>query len=46
MPQVKTTHYESSGREDSADDDNSHCKTIKGYKGGYCASAGFVCKCY
>ncbi|CCX33668.1 Similar to Plectasin; acc. no. Q53I06 [Pyronema omphalodes CBS 100304] len=25
---------------------HNHCKSIKGYKGGYCASAGFVCKCY
>ncbi|KAI5790526.1 Plectasin [Pyronema domesticum] len=22
------------------------CKTIPGYKGGYCAKMGFVCKCY
>ncbi|KAI5817902.1 Plectasin [Pyronema omphalodes] len=25
---------------------HNHCKSIKGYKGGYCAKGGFVCKCY
>ncbi|KAF8532927.1 hypothetical protein BDD12DRAFT_764133 [Trichophaea hybrida] len=25
---------------------HNHCKTIPGYKGGYCANVGTTCKCY